>query len=170
MNSSKQNKKNLRSKSNYPPNTIKAAHYTTDFRNKVNLRESILDANMANMNLNPSIYKLKEIIQQNDRQSVRKSKSKKRKQAKAERQTAYNIKALKSRSRLDQVNQTYNGELTPNNFFCTEFKVEESQAVCNLVEEQLRRRIRELETCRNHSNERGTISDATTATVNLDEK
>lgn len=76
---------------------------------------------------------------------------------------------MKPRSRLDVVNHTYNGDITPSSWFCADPRMDENPGFA-AVEEQLRRRIRDLETDWNASNERGSVSDATTATVNLDEK
>lgn len=92
-------KKNPRSKSNY---------HTTDFRTGAQFRENGLDQ----ASFHQSIYKLREMIQQNEHQSKGR-KNKKRKAVKNDRNYSNNMKG-----RLDQ---SYTGDLTPNSFFCTDY-------------------------------------------------
>ncbi len=154
-------KKNLRSKSNYPPG-LKAAHYnTTEFRaGATQFRESIMEKPKP---ANQSIYKLRQMIQQNQKQSNRR-KSKKSK--KHDRNPRYDQPAFDPPARFGQL--SYAGDLTPKTFFCSDYLPK--QQLFGTVEGQLRRRIAALESEGHFSNERGTLSDATTATVRIDEQ
>lgn len=140
-------KKNPRSKSNY---------HTTDFRTGAQFRENGLDQ----ASFHQSIYKLREMIQQNEHQSKGR-KSKKRKAVKNDRNYSSNMKG-----RLDQ---SYTGDLTPNSFFCTDYRFDDSTTITSF-EDHLRKRIQELDSDRQNSVDPGTISDKTTATVHMDEK
>lgn len=51
---------------------------------------------------------------------------------------------MRARSRLDIVNQTYNGEVTPKQLEMHWTRIEDPTV--HIVEEQLRKRIKEMET------------------------